>query len=160
MTLWPNNRGAGMLLVVLILMSLGLTAGLLSVSMRLALDDRATTETQRKMRALAEAVSVTNFTSGSQLPRHFEQDAGLLPTALSELLSRPVAIGTCYMTTAANNLGGWCGPYWTSSFSGQDPFADGWNNTLILSTSPRHIRSMGPNGVDNSGSVDDVVQPY
>lgn len=155
-----GNRGAGMLLIVLILLSLGLAAGALSVSMRLALDDRATTETQRKMRALSEAISATNFSSGAQLQRHFEQDAGVLPTALSELLSRPVAIGTCYMTTSSNSLGGWCGPYWGSQFSGEDAFSDGWNNTLILSTNPRHVRSKGPNGVDNSGGVDDLVQPY
>ncbi len=155
-----DNRGAGLLLLVLILLGLGLTAGVVSVSMRLAIDERATAETQVKMRALAEAISSTNYISGAQKVRHFEQDAGLLPSTLNELLSRPIAIGTCYMTTAAQNLAGWCGPYWSSQFSGEDPFSDGWNNTLILSTASRHIRSKGPNGVDNSGGGDDIVQTY
>jgi hypothetical protein len=155
-----NDRGAGLLLVVLVLLSLGLTAGMLTVSMRLAVDDRATSETQRKMRSLAEAISATNFSSGALTQRHFEQDAGTLPTALDDLLSKPAALGTCYMTTSSNGLGGWCGPYWGTQFSGENAFADGWGNTLILSTSTRTIRSKGPNGADNSGGGDDLVHAY
>lgn len=155
-----DQRGAGLLLIVMILLGLSLTAGVLSVSMRLATDERATTETQRTMRRLSEAISATNFSSGAMLTRHYEQETAALPSTLDDLLTRPGAIGTCYMTTASQNLAGWCGPYWSTQFSGEDPFADGWGNTLILSTSPRHVRSKGPNNVDNNGAGDDLVQPY
>jgi hypothetical protein len=156
----PDCRGAGLLLLVLIIMAMGLVAGMLTVSVRLAWDERATTETQAKMRVIAEAISGTNFASGGKRARHYEQDVGALPSSLNDLLSRPVAVGTCFITTAAQNLSGWCGPYWTSDFSGENAFSDGWNNTLGLSTSPRQVRSRGPDGADNSGAGDDVVQPY
>lgn len=155
-----DQRGAGLLILLLVLLGLGLTAGVLTVSVRLAMDEQATAETQRKMRRLAEVVSASNFSSGSVVSRHYEQDVGKLPSGLNDLLSRPGAVGTCFVTTASQNMAGWCGPYWTGQFVGEDPFSDGWGNPLILSTNPRHIRSRGPNGVDNNGGGDDLVQPY
>jgi len=155
-----SERGAGLLVVLFMLMGLALTASLLTFSMRVAFDDQATTESQKKMRLVAEAISSANFAAGTQLQRHYEQDVGALPSALNDLLTKPAAVGTCYTTTSANGVGGWCGPYLTKKYVGENIFSDGWGTDFVLNTANRHVRSIGPNRADNSGAGDDLVQPF
>ncbi len=156
-----SNSGAGLLLVVMVLLAIGLTASVMSISVRLTLDEKSTSETREKLRLLAEAISATNFNTGNLLSRHYEQDVGALPAALSELQSKPGAVAACSLSTTTRSLSGWCGPYWDPpAFTGQDVFSDGWNNTIILNTAGRHVRSRGPNLIDNTGGVDDLVQTF
>lgn len=155
-----SEQGVGFLILILVLFGLGLTASVLTVSVRLAFDEQATATTQRRMRLIADQVSGTQFQNAAGLARHYEQDVGTLPTALGDLLSKPAAIATCGMNSSAQLLTGWCGPYWNGSYTGENIFSDGWGNSLTISTSPRQIRSRGPNGIDNSGTSDDIVQPY
>jgi hypothetical protein len=155
-----SNRGAGLLIIILILMGISLTASVLTVSVRLAWDEQATAETQKRLRDIAEAISSTNFQSGARRARHYEQDVGALPTALDDLLTKPAAVSACAMSATTSALSGWCGPYYTGTFSGESLWVDGWGNTLTLSAASRHVRSKGPNGTDNSGGADDIVQPF
>lgn len=155
------NSGAGLLMVVLILLAVGLTASVLTVRVRLALDEQSTVESQRTLRMLAESISSTNFTQSNLLNRHYEQDVGSLPSALADLQTKPGSAASCSLSTTTRALTGWCGPYWDPpAFNSQNAFADGWGNSIVLNTSSRHVRSNGPNLTDDSGGSDDLVQKF
>ncbi len=154
------TKGVGILIVVLIILSLGIIAGTVALNMRLLFDERATIETEEKLRKIAIAISSTNFSSTQENIRHYEQDVGTLPSTLNDLLSKPAGVGTCYLNTVTQSLSGWCGPYFNQTFTGEALFSDEWGKALILSTSNRHIRSSGPNRTDDSGGSDDLVQKF
>jgi len=155
-----EEQGAGLLIIVLILLSLSLMVGTLPMNMALVLDERATDNAQASMRKIALAISSTTFNAPPKNIRHYEQDVGALPTLLNDLLSKPVAVGTCFLSTSTHSLSGWCGPYLEEKFSGETPFFDGWGSALILNTLGRSVRSAGPNRTDDSGASDDLVQSF
>jgi len=124
------------------------------------LDERAIMSTQGKMRQLAEMISKTNFTPAPIALRHYEQDVGALPSALPDLVTKPVAVPTCSISIINGQLQGWCGPYWNDTYSGENTFGDGFGRAIIYDKAGRQLRSMGVNGVDDKGAVDDIVQAF
>lgn len=88
----------------------------------------------------------------------FLGDIGNFPSALSDLISKPVSLATFAFHT--NNVGyGWRGPYLDLEY---EPLKDGWGNDFKYSTAAGlpegQIKSAGPDGTfDNS---DDIVFPF
>ncbi len=150
----------GLVIILLMILVLGLTAGIAAISGTFLMNERNVAFTQTKLKALASAISSTNVVAPAMNLRHYEQDVGALPGSLADLVTKPAAVAACAMNSTTQALAGWCGPYWTDDFSGMSTFADGWGNTLVFSASPRRLYSYGPNQADNSGASDDIVQTY
>ncbi len=89
----------------------------------------------------------------------FLGDIGDFPSALSDLVSKPVSLST-FSTSNTNSIGyGWRGPYLDLEF---EALKDGWGNDFKYSTADSlpegQIKSAGPDGTfDNS---DDIVYPF
>ena len=155
-----SQQGAGLVVIIMMILAIGMMAGTVAINMTLVFDEEATILTQKKLKKVALSISSTNFNSPPENMRYYEQDVGALPSSLNDLVTRPVAVGTCYMDTADYRLSGWCGPYWVDKFSGENRFVDFWGSNLILDTSARTVRSIGPDRTDDSGGDDDLVQNF
>ncbi len=138
-------------------MGLGLVSGLVAISIKHEQDERAIQFTLQKLRKIGSAISSSVFATTGQSPRHYEDDVGALPSSLTDLTT---PAGSCALDSSTGKLAGWCGPYWSYSFSGEILDSDGWGRAFIFSTSPRRIYSKGVNGSDDSGGSDDIVQNY
>lgn len=154
-----KKRGAGLLIAILVILTLGLLAGTVAVNIRLLFDEDATTQTQAKLRQIGLAISSTNISPAPKNQRHYEQDVGALPSSLTDLMTKPGAVAACSLN-ASQQMSGWCGPYVIGTYSGEASFTDGWGSAIILDTSNRKVYSAGPNRTDNSGASDDIVQNF
>lgn len=85
----------------------------------------------------------------------YEADAGALPSSLTDLVVRPASVGTYDPVTRL----GWRGPY-VDSATTSNYQKDAWDTAYVFSTSPRRIRSWGPNKADNTGGGDDIDLTY
>jgi prepilin-type N-terminal cleavage/methylation domain-containing protein len=75
----------------------------------------------------------------------FVGDVGTLPDSVGELID-----GT-------GQGADWRGPY--LSLAGGAKFSDVYGNAYVVDSSPVRVRSLGPDGTDNSGAGDDIVYP-
>lgn len=143
-----------LIIIAMAVLGMGLIAGFVAISTRLSHDEKAIETTRSKLRLLASSISGDTSLS----PRSYLEDVGSPPSSLTDLVSK--ATPPCTLSTAQTKLTGWCGPYWNPIFQGEDIRIDSWGHSFIYSTSPRQIRSLGPNGIDNSGGIDDLVQSF
>ena len=150
-----RSRGMALIYIILVVLGLGLVGGMVAINVKSQRDEQALNFTVNKMRRLAAAISSSVFDPAAI--RHYESDVGAPPCILDSLVTPGPA---CSMHPSTGRLAGWCGPYWNYTFSGEDVNKDGWNTSFSFSTSPRRIRSLGPNLTNDSGGVDDLDQIY
>lgn len=86
-------------------------------------------------------------------------DIGDFPSALGDLVSKPVSL-PAFSTSHTNNIGyGWRGPYLDLEF---EDLEDGWGNAFQYSTADGlpegQIKSAGPD--TTFGNSDDIVYPF
>lgn len=140
------------IIVVLAIISIlvGVTAPLVSQSLKA----EAERETIEQMKAIHKAI-----VGDPELGYFgFLGDIGDFPTALSDLVSKPVGLEEFKFYT--NNVGyGWRGPYLDLEF---EDLEDGWGNAFQYSTADGlpegQIKSAGPDKV--FGTSDDIVFPF
>lgn len=154
-----SSSGLSLIMLIFSIFAIGLTSAGLTLSAFWLFSDKAVTVTEQNMRQIGIAISNKNI-KGAFGPRHYEQDVLALPNAFTDLITQPGGVANCALNTQSATLHGWCGPYLVNSYSGQNLWADGWGRDLIYDKNNRRIRSMGPNGVDNSGGGDDLVQTF
>lgn len=154
-----NQRGMGILFILAIILAMGLAAGVGSITAKWAMDDRGIIETREKMARIATAISRTSRGGvyAKVEGRGFMQDVGSMPTALSELLTKPVAAAACSYDTTLKRNTGWCGPYWVDKFTGEASWADSWGVTIAYSATAGTLTSYGPDKL--SGGGDDLILP-
>lgn len=153
-----NKAGLGLVVILLSILGISMTAGTIALSMRFLLNEKAVLSTQDKMKRIAVAISIVNISASKA--RNYESDVGALPTTLNDLLAKPASVSSCTMNATTQKLGGWCGPYWSETYSGEGTFNDGWERTLSYSPATRQLRSKGSNGTDENGGGDDLVQTF
>jgi len=151
----PMQRAAGFTLVELV-MVISLIAIISVVAIPNFLDfgdDARDAVTRDEMAALKRAiVGDGRVVSGNTFAyAGFEADTGVLPVTLADLVTQPVAIAT-YNPLLRR---GWRGPY-VDDDAKSDYTKDAWSTAYVFTTSPRLIRSWGPNGADNTGGGDDI----
>lgn len=154
-----NNSGVALVVIVMVVLGLGALGGYVAISVKAARDESASKFTVEKMKRIAIAISSTVFDPSGAVPRHFEDDVGKLPASLDDLTTQG-ANPACTLSTLSGALSGWCGPYWNNTYTGETIHADGWGQTMTLSTINRRLRSRGPNLADDSGGSDDLTQNY
>jgi len=158
--LMRNINGMGLVLILLAILGLSLAAGTMMIEANLNFDEVALSKTRDKLLVLGRVISSTNLPPNTKSVRHYEQDVSALPTALSDLLTKPGPVSACSANTTTAVLEGWCGPYWTDNYSGELTFADGWGRTIVYDSGNRKLRSLGPDGIDQSGGGDDLEQSF
>ena len=155
-----SERGYGVVVAILIVLALGLAAPVMLVSSAFMGDQSKVKLTQEKMKRLGLAVSSTNLKNAVGGQRSYELDVGALPSALSDLETKPAPVAACSFNTTDHDLQGWCGPYWAVKFTGESSFSDAWGRTISYDEAGRRIYSWGPDGADDSGADDDLVQAF
>ncbi len=153
-----ESRGMAIIFIILAILGLGLVGGMVAINVKSQKDEQALNFTVSKMKKIAYAISTSVYDPQGQIPRHFEDDMAALPVTLSSLVFQTSP--TCSLSSATGKLSGWCGPYWNYTFSGENIAQDGWGTNFSFTTSPRRIRSFGPNTTDDSGGADDLDQLY
>jgi len=156
----PNftQAGYGLLLIMLFIMGLSLSASMVTITAGFFRDQENVRLTQEKLKKIAVAISNANLTGVSYAPRSFEQDRLTLPASLTDLTTTD---GTaCTFVLASQVMTGWCGPYWSTTFTGESAFLDAWGRTIVYDSAGRRIYSIGPNNTDNNGGSDDLVQTF
>ena len=148
------------MLAVMIVLGLSLTAGVVVVTASWLRTADAVARTQTLLHQIGLAISSRNITPVTLSQRAYEQDVGALPTTLNDLVTKPGAVAACAYTAAKVQLSGWCGPYWSSIYSGANVFADAWGRNLVYDSANRRVYSVGANGIDEGGGGDDLVQKY
>ncbi len=151
-----DSKGAALFLIILAIMGLGMFGGAIAISIKAQRDREAIDYTVAKMKRIAIAISTVPYDPSGQIPRHYEDDVGALPATLDNLTT----VGAACTLGVNGKLSGWCGPYWTNNYSGEDINKDGWNQDFTLNTGNRTLRSRGPDQTDDSGGSDDLVQVY
>lgn len=155
-----NQRGYGLVVAIMIILALAVSAPVVMVTSAFLADQEKVKSTQEKMRRLAFAVSSTNIKSAVGGMRSYEQDVGALPSALSSLETKPAPVSACSFNTTDQDVQGWCGPYWAVTFTGESSFTDEWGRTITYDSANRRIYSWGPDGADDTGGDDDLVQTF
>ena len=146
-------------MMVLAILGVSLTASVMILSVSRIQDSKATEDTKVRLLVVARGIS-GKFLKYRDPRREYETDVAALPSSLNDLLVKPAAVTACTVNNSEKKLEGWCGPYIDVKFQGETSFVDGWGNALILDSAGRSVRSMGPDGVDNSGGGDDLVQTF
>lgn len=154
-----HRNGIGLLLILLGIMGLSVTIGTVTLSARWLMNERATQKTQTFMKGLARVISSFQLGPVSSVIRVYETDTSVLPDSLEDLVTNP-GLSACATNTSTQLLTGWCGPYWTFPYQGENHFEDGWGRVMIYDKANRVIRSRGQNGIDDSGGGDDLVQIF
>jgi len=119
-----------------------------AIGARFLLDERYIVATREKTRHFASVIT------------RYSNDVGALPSALTDLLAKPGAVPACSLNGPGQKLNGWCGPYIERVFAGENTFGDAWGTALVYSSSPRQLRSYGPDRLDQGGGGDDLVQGF
>lgn len=88
----------------------------------------------------------------------YESDMGAPPGGLTSLVTNPNT-GNSTQDYDPITRSGWRGPYMESS-SISDFTKDSWGSAFVFTTSPRLIRSWGPNKANNTGGTDDIDLTY
>lgn len=156
-------KGFGLLLVLFSVLALAVTASVLIVAGKYLENAEGITKTRKMLFQLGWAISSFNYpaNAGPLAQRHYETDfgAGNLPATLNALMNQG-ALPACTYNTATYKFANWCGPYWYVDYTGQTPFLDYWGHALVYSVAKRRVYSIGPNGVDENGLGDDIVQTF
>lgn len=146
------------------LIELVMVIGLLSVISIVAIPnfidlrtDARSAITRDEMAALKRAITGDSrvVSGGTYTFPGYEADVGSLPSTLADLVTKPGAVAVYDPLTRL----GWRGPYVDSS-STSDYSKDAWGIAYVYTTTPRRIRSWGPNKADNAGATDDIDLTY
>jgi hypothetical protein len=148
-----NEKGQSLLVAILVILAMSMAAGVWIVSGKFVKDEESYKITTERLIRIARAIRPMDFSKYGP-SRSYTQDAGQMPTALTALISNSDAIGACALSNTTRQLTGWCGPYLTTAFSGDNNFLDGWGRAAIYNTSTCTIKSYGPDGVSGA---DDLI---
>ncbi len=120
-------------------------------------DDAKSAVTKDEMAAIKRAIvgDARVSSGGTYTNPGYEADASKLPSSLTDLVTQPVTVATYDPLTRL----GWRGPYVDSSTTSNYQ-QDAWGTAYVFTTSPRRLRSWGPNKADNSGAGDDIDLTY
>jgi len=143
--------GFGLVVLLLGILVTSIASTAIVINIGRAVDESATEITTTKLKRLALKISLANLQPISTSDRTYETDVGALPTALTDLVTKPGAVSACAQNNTTMNMEGWCGPYWGITFVGESNFTDGWKRTIVYDSGNRKMRSLGPDGVDQSG---------
>lgn len=152
-----GSRGFTLVELVMVIIFLGIVTIIAIPNYVDLRDDAKSAVTKDEMTAIKRAIvgDARAQSGGVYTFPGYEADAGALPSSLTDLVIRPASVGTYDPITRL----GWRGPYVDSS-STSNYQKDAWDTPYVFATSPRRIRSWGPNKADNSGSGDDIDLNY
>ncbi len=148
-------KGFTLIEIIVVLALLGILVGVTAPLVSQSLKAEAESETIERMKAIHKAI-VGDPALGDF---GFLGDIGDFPSALSDLVSKPVSL-SAFSTSNTNNVGyGWRGPYLDLE---SEDLEDGWGNALQYSTADGlpegQIKSAGPD--KTFGTSDDIVFPF
>jgi len=156
----PNETGAGLLIHGFTMIELVMVITILSILAVVAIpnfmdlgEDARDAVTRDEMLALKRAiVGDSRVVAGGKFAfPGYDADNGGPHSALVDLVTKPGGASVYNPLTRR----GWRGPYIDDSATSEYS-KDTWDNAYVYSTSPRRIRSKGPNGVDDGGAADDI----
>lgn len=112
---------------------------------------------KNEMLQIRAAISGTpdRTAGGRYVDRGYIGDVGAVPSSLTDLTTQPggVPLYDYFSRT------GWNGPYLQIDGTGEI-LRDSWSTDYVLNVADSTIRSFGPNKVDDSGGVDDILIKY
>jgi general secretion pathway protein G len=149
-----DHRGYTLLELVAVLLLIGLVAAVAVPKVIDLLGPSKKSLTEKEMLNLKRAV-VGNpdlVAAGGYTQRGYEGDVGALPSALSDLVTKPAAVPSWDPW----NKKGWNGPYIDDQSGGY--LQDAWGTNYAYNRSARTITSYGPDRA--AGGGDDIVVQF
>lgn len=150
-------RGYTLIELIIVVMLIGIVAAISVPNLIDLRTDARSAVTKDEMAALKRAIVGDGrvVAGGSYAFPGYEADIGAPPGALNSLASLPDGV-SAYDPLVRS---GWRGPY-VDTDTVSDYSKDAWGTAYYFTTSPRVIRSYGPNRTDNSGGSDDISLTY
>jgi len=146
--------------LVMVILLVSIMATVVTVNFYDFRDEAKIAVTQDEITQFRRAITGdSRVSSGGQYSfAGYEADMGKLPDGLVDLAKNPITADTTQDYDPITRKG-WRGPYIDDSATA-DYANDAWAQTYVYEKANRRIRSIGPDGTDNSGAGDDIQMDF
>ena len=151
-----SGRGYTLIEIVSVIGLIGILAAIAIPNMMDLRTDAKSAITKDEMASIKRGIVGDGrvVAGGSYAFAGYEADMGAPPGGIDSMVTNPNTADTVQDYDPIKRSG-WRGPYIDASTT-SDFSRDAWGTAYVFTTSPRLIRSWGPNKSNNNGTSDDI----